>query len=81
MPEKQPRLQIPYLGDFYDYLLVIDAAVNARSKSAQAHSLLCSKLQERSQMIFDRIDLLAEVKGISRSEYLQLLLGQEELQD
>ena len=79
MPEKpQPRLQIPYLGDYYDYLLKLDSAINARTRGIQAQSLLCAKLQEREAKIWERVDLLAELKGISRKEYLQILLGTDE---
>ena len=83
MPEKQPqpRLQIPYLGDYYDYLLKLDSAINARSREIQAQSLLCAKLQEREAKIWERIDLLAELRGISRMEYVRLLLGTDEGSD
>ena len=47
MTPKDDRLRIADLGEWYEDLLKIDAAINGRSGSQQVSSLLCAKLQER----------------------------------
>lgn len=73
MPKKSERLQIPSLGEWYGDLLAVDARINDRSEPTQAHSLLCSKLQEREDRIKARVVYLAQKRGISFDEMWQQL--------
>jgi hypothetical protein len=76
MPKKSERLQIPSLGEWYGDLLAIDARINERSEPNQAHSLLCSKLQEREERIKKRVEYLAQKRGIASEEmWKQLVTG------
>lgn len=74
MPKKSERLQIPSLGEWYGDLLAVDARINDRSEPTQAHSLLCSKLQEREDRIKARVEYLARKRGISFEEMWQQLV-------
>jgi hypothetical protein len=65
MPKKSERLQIPPLGEWYQDLLAIDAAINDRSEPAQASGLLCAKLQERELKIRERVEYLARKRGLT----------------
>jgi hypothetical protein len=76
MPKRSERLQIPALGEWYQDLLKIDAAINDRSEPMQANSLLCAKLQEREPKIRERVKYLADKRKISVPEmWDQLLTG------
>lgn len=68
MPKKSERLQIPPLGEWYQDLLAIDAAINDRSEPNQASSLLCGKLQERESKIRERVQYLARKRNKSFDE-------------
>lgn len=79
MPRRSERLQIPALGEWYQDLLKIDAAINDRSEPMQANSLLCAKLQEREPKIRERVKYLADKRRISVQEmWDQLLTGKFE---
>jgi len=56
------------VGEYYSYLLKWDAWINNRTKSAQASSLLCAKLQEREVKIFERLEFLAKLRSLSVEE-------------
>lgn len=74
MPRKnENRLTIVPIGEWYTDLLAIDAAINARTPGQQAASLLCSKLQEREQKIRDRVQYLADKRGITFDEMWQAI--------
>lgn len=78
MAKKPPeRLQIPTIGEWYDDLLRIDAAINDRSFPQQAATLLCAKLQEREDRIRSRVDYLAQKRGISFQQMWDDLLTGE----
>lgn len=62
------RETISPIGEYYSDLLTIDAYISGKTKSAQASSLLCSKLQEREELIEKRLIYLAEKRGISVKE-------------
>jgi hypothetical protein len=62
---REERLQIPALGEYYDDLLDIDAELNSRTKVQQAQSLLSEKLQERIPGIRERVQYLADKKGVT----------------
>lgn len=68
MPKKSERLQIPPLGEWYQDLLAIDAAIHDRSEPSQASSLLCGKLQEREPKIRERVQYLARKRNQSFDE-------------
>jgi hypothetical protein len=73
---KDDRPRIAQLGEWYEDLLKIDAAINGRSEAQQATSLLCAKLQERQERIADRVRYLASKRGLSfEAMWLQLLKG------
>lgn len=79
MPKKTERFQIPTLGEWYQDLLAIDSAINDRSEPTQAHSLLCSKLQEREPKMKERVHYLANKRRISFEEmWDQILTGKFE---
>lgn len=78
MPKKfDSRLSIPSLGEWYYDLLKIDAWVNGRSMATQATSLLCAKLFQREEKIKERVEYLAQKRGISEQElWFQILRDQ-----
>lgn len=70
------RMRIRGLGEYYEDLLKLDAQINDRSAAEQATSLLCAKLQEREPKIVERLQYLADKRGISVSEIrTQILKG------
>lgn len=74
MPE---RIYVTYPGEFYDDALTVEAAIKNRSKSAEAASLLCSKLQERKTRRDEMVQYLANKRRISFDEmWHQLLVGE-----
>ncbi|MBD3886538.1 hypothetical protein IFO70_33230 [Phormidium tenue FACHB-886] len=76
MPKKVDRMQIPALGEWYQDLLAADARINDRSEPTQASSLLAAKLQEREARIKERVQYLADKRGISYQEmWKQLVTG------
>lgn len=73
---KDERLVISSIGEYYNDLLIVDSFIRDTTKSQQASSLLCSKLQEREQRIRERINYLAKKRGITPDElWLQILKG------
>lgn len=72
MPE---RFYVSYLGEYYDDALTLEAAIKNRTKSAEAASLLSSKLQERKERRHEMIQYLADKRGISFREMLIKLLS------
>lgn len=72
MPRKDDRTVLAPLGEWYEDLLSADATINARSMSQQGSSLLCAKLQERYPVIKERIEYLANKRGISYDECWKL---------
>ena len=59
------RLQVPFLGEYYNDLLVIEAWLKDRSGPAEAQSLLRSALMEREATRNAIIERLAKKRGIS----------------
>ena len=77
MTPKDDRLRIADLGEWYEDLLKIDAAINGRSGSQQGSSLLCAKLQEREERIKQRVRYLASKREISfEAMWLILVKGE-----
>lgn len=77
MSPKDDRLRISTLGEWYDDLLTVDAAINGRSPAQQGASLLCSKLQEREERIKRRVQYLAAKRGIPADEmWAKILKGE-----
>lgn len=74
MPKPTERQYINYLGEFYDDALAIEAAIKNRSKTAEATSLLCSKLQEREVKRTAMVQYLANKRGITFDEMWNLIL-------
>ncbi|OKH31038.1 hypothetical protein NIES2101_41865 [Calothrix sp. HK-06] len=72
MPRKDDRCVLSPLGEWYEDLLSADAAINARSMAMQGNSLLCAKLQERYPVIKERIQYLADKRGITFQECWKL---------
>lgn len=76
MSPKDDRLRISSLGEWYDDLLTIDAAINGRSPAQQGASLLCAKLQEREARVKKRVQYLAAKRGIPADEmWAKILKG------
>ena len=75
MPRKDRRFNIPALGEWYNDLLTIDSWINGRTKGGQAQSLLCAKLQEREPRIKERLQYLAQKRGITVEEMIALILS------
>jgi hypothetical protein len=73
---RKERFSISPLGEFYMDVLTVDSWINARSRSIQANSLLCAKLQEREPRVRERVAYLAKKRGISADElWAQILQG------
>lgn len=68
------RIKLTPLGEVYEDLLTLDAAINGRSAGVQATVLLYAKLQEREPRIKERIQYLADKRRISFEECRQQLL-------
>ncbi len=66
------------LGEYYQDLLTIDAFIAGRTASAQAGSLLCAKLQEREPRIKERLEYLANKRGITVEDLTLQILGEPE---
>lgn len=72
MPRKDDRTVIAPIGEYYEDLLSADSTINARSNAVQGSSLLCAKLQERESKIKERVQYLADKRGISFDECWKL---------
>ncbi|MBW4597819.1 MAG: hypothetical protein KME46_34170 [Brasilonema angustatum HA4187-MV1] len=77
MPKATDRQYINYLGEYYDDCLEIESVLKNRPKSAEAASLLSSKLQEREVRRNAMVQYLADKRGISFKEMWQQLLKKE----
>lgn len=76
---KDFRLVISPIGEYYSDLLTVDSWIRDTTKSQQASSLLCAKLQEREQLIKERVEYLAKKRGISLTElWTEILKGNAE---
>jgi len=71
---RRDRFSIPAPGEYYRVILELDSWINARSPAIQANSLLCSKLQEREPRIMERLDFLAQLRGISREDLIKQII-------
>ncbi len=79
---KDGRLTVAPLGEFYEDLLKVDSWINARTIASQANSLLCAKLMQRQAEIRDRINYLANKRGIPADElWTQILNGEAQKED
>jgi hypothetical protein len=63
------------LGEYYQDLLTIDAFIAGRTPSAQAGSLLGAKLQEREPKIKERLQYLANKRGVTVEELTASILN------
>lgn len=71
------RLQVPYLGEHYNDMLLIEAWIKDRSAASEAQSLLCSALMKREGARTAILERLAAKRGITVEELKnQILLGQ-----
>ena len=76
MAKADDRLTLPSLGEWCHDLLMVDAAVSGRSPTIQLQYLGCAKLQEREARIRERVEYLANKRGISFDEmWRQLVTG------
>ncbi len=72
-------MQLSALGEYYADILAVDAWVNGRAPSGQAHNLLCSKLMQREDIVKERVAYLARKRGIDPDIlWLQILKGEAE---
>jgi hypothetical protein len=76
MKTRNDKIQVG-VGEYYSHLLRWDAWVNGRTKSGQASSLLCAKLQEREQKINERLEYLAGVRSLSLDQLKAAILAGE----
>ena len=73
------RLQVPYLGEHYNDLLLIEAWIKNRSAPNEAQSLLCSALMKREATRTSIIERLAQKRGLSAAALTaQILAGTAE---
>ena len=77
MATKQSRFSIAPMGEFCRDLLEIDSWVVGRTAATQATSLLCSTLQRREEIIRERLQYLAQKRGISADKLWNLILKGE----
>ncbi|MGK7921967.1 MAG: hypothetical protein AB4080_18380 [Trichodesmium sp.] len=79
MVNRDERIMLSPLGEWYRDLLVVDSWINNRPKSQQATSLLCAKMQEREAKIQKRLEYLARKRGITAEElWIDILQGNAE---
>jgi hypothetical protein len=71
---RDDRIGMSSLGEYYEDVLEIDARMNARSKAEQARTLVYAKIQEREGKIKERVQYLANKRGISFQEMWDMLL-------
>ena len=71
---RDDRIGMSSLGEYYEDVLEIDARMNARSKAEQARTLVYAKVQEREGKIKERVQYLANKRGISFQEMWDMLL-------
>lgn len=76
-----PRITIPGLSDFYAKLLKLDCYISGRTRGIHLHHLVCSKLQEREERIFKRLDFLAEDYGITREQLIKRILSEKDSEE
>jgi len=75
MPKPTDRQYMAFPGEYYDDALTVESVLKNRSKSQEASSLLCAKLQERKPKRDEMIQYLADKRGISFKEMWNLILG------
>lgn len=74
MPKATDRQYMAFPGEYYDDALTVEAALKNRSKSLEASSLLCAKLQERKPKRDEMVQYLADKRGIAFKEMWNLIL-------
>ena len=67
MKSRPEKLQV-WVGEYYADLIRLDSWINGRTRSAQAGSLLCAKIQEREGRILERLAYLANKRGLTADE-------------
>lgn len=73
------RFQIPFLGEYYNDLLAIEAWLKDRAAPTEAQNMLCSALAEREAARAAIIEHLARKRGISADALIdQILAGTAE---
>lgn len=73
------RIQIPYLGEYYQDELRIESILKNRTDPQEAQSLLCAKLMERTDKRRRMLEVLANKRGITIDELRsQMLRGEYE---
>ncbi|MFG6100502.1 hypothetical protein SPB21_35015 [Leptothoe sp. ISB3NOV94-8A] len=73
------RFQMPFLGEYYNDLLAIEAWLKDRSAPTEAQNMLCSALTEREATRNAIIERLARKRGISAEALIdQILAGTAE---
>ena len=71
------RLQVPFLGEHYNDMLLIEAWIKDRSAPAEAQSLLCSALMRREAVRREIIERLAKKRGVTPASLISdILQGQ-----
>ena len=68
------RITTSQLSEYYTDLLKVDSWVVGKTKSVHATSLLCSKLHQREAQVKERLEYLAEKRGITGKELWNLIL-------
>ena len=63
------------LGPYYDDMIEIEAWLKGRPVATEAASLLCAKLQERTETRNAMLDHEAAKRGVSRDELIQMILN------
>lgn len=68
------RIQVPYLGEHYNDMLLLEAWIKNRSAASEAQSLLCSVLMRREAARNAILERLAKKRGITVEELAAAIL-------
>ena len=69
------RFQMPFLGEYYNDLLAIEAWLKDRAAPTEAQNMLCSALTEREAARNAIIKRLARKRGISADALIDQILS------
>lgn len=73
--QKSYRIYASGIGEYYLDMLTVEASLKQRTEPMEAGSLLCAKLQERTEKRNTMVKYLAEKRGIEFEEMWALLLS------
>ena len=68
------RIQVPYLGEHYSDMLLVEAWIKNRTAASEAQSMICSALMKREATRDAIIERLAKKRGITAEELTSSIL-------